>query len=94
MATKNSQFYFLSSQFPRPFYRVSHHDMDDPATFDADCFMQSVFVEELHTMCDTIFDKKASNHQPVDFHDVMFKFTLDSFVRWVTFQLDLVMICI
>ncbi|CDH56404.1 cytochrome p450 [Lichtheimia corymbifera JMRC:FSU:9682] len=39
-----------------------------------------VFVKELHAMCDNIFDKKASNHRPVDFHDVMFKFTLDSFV--------------
>ncbi|KAI7876931.1 cytochrome P450 [Lichtheimia hyalospora FSU 10163] len=38
------------------------------------------FTETLHIMCDTIFDEKALNHQPVDFHDVIHKFTLDSFV--------------
>lgn len=31
-------------------------------------------------MCDRIFDKKAANGEQVDFHDLMFKFTLDSFV--------------
>ncbi|KAI9323448.1 cytochrome P450 [Dichotomocladium elegans] len=39
-----------------------------------------VFVEELHVMAKRIFDKKAENGTAVDFHDVMFKFTLDSFV--------------
>ncbi|ORY91408.1 cytochrome P450 [Syncephalastrum racemosum] len=39
-----------------------------------------VFVKELNLMCDRIFDKKAANGEQVDFHDIMFKFTLDSFV--------------
>ncbi|KAJ8654100.1 hypothetical protein O0I10_010175 [Lichtheimia ornata] len=39
-----------------------------------------VFVKELHVMAEHIFDKKADNGKTVDFHDVMHKFTLDSFV--------------
>ncbi|KAI8146243.1 cytochrome P450 [Fennellomyces sp. T-0311] len=39
-----------------------------------------VFVQELRYMTKNIFDVAADNRQPVDFHDVMFKFTLDSFV--------------
>lgn len=31
-------------------------------------------------MFEDIFDKAADNRGIVDFHDVMFKFTLDSFV--------------
>ncbi|KAI8144359.1 cytochrome P450 [Fennellomyces sp. T-0311] len=40
-----------------------------------------VFVDELHVMASHIFDKKVENGKSVDFHDVMFKFTMDSFVR-------------
>ncbi|KAI9255244.1 cytochrome P450 [Phascolomyces articulosus] len=40
----------------------------------------AVFVEEAFDMIKRIFDKKANNGKPVDFHDVMYKFTLDSFV--------------
>ncbi|KAI8139710.1 cytochrome P450 [Fennellomyces sp. T-0311] len=39
-----------------------------------------VFVKELELMTDRIFDKKAENGKSVDFHDVIYKFTLDSFV--------------
>ncbi|KAI8641273.1 cytochrome P450 [Parasitella parasitica] len=39
-----------------------------------------VFVEEIEFMSSHIWDKAAENHQVVDFHDVMFKFTLDSFI--------------
>jgi hypothetical protein len=39
-----------------------------------------VFVKELNIMFEDIFDKAADNHEAIDFHDVMFKFTLDSFV--------------
>ncbi|KAI8139711.1 cytochrome P450 [Fennellomyces sp. T-0311] len=39
-----------------------------------------VFVDEFNVMAENIFDKKAANGKPVDFHDVMYKFTLDSFV--------------
>ncbi|KAI9492576.1 cytochrome P450 [Zychaea mexicana] len=40
-----------------------------------------VFVKEVFVMTSRIFDKKADNGKPVDFHDVMYKFTLDSFVE-------------
>ncbi|KAI8139811.1 cytochrome P450 [Fennellomyces sp. T-0311] len=39
-----------------------------------------VFVKELFIMTKNIFDRKAANGKTVDFHDVMYKFTLDSFV--------------
>lgn len=32
-------------------------------------------------MFGVIFDKIAEAHEVIDFHDVMFKFTLDSFVE-------------
>ncbi|KAI8141325.1 cytochrome P450 [Fennellomyces sp. T-0311] len=39
-----------------------------------------VFIKELNVMSQNIFDKKAVNGTAIDFHDVMHKFTLDSFV--------------
>ncbi|KAI8139709.1 cytochrome P450 [Fennellomyces sp. T-0311] len=39
-----------------------------------------VFIKELNVMSERIFEKKATNGKPVDFHDVIYKFTLDSFV--------------
>ncbi|ORE06666.1 cytochrome P450 [Rhizopus microsporus var. microsporus] len=39
-----------------------------------------VFVKELHLMCDHILDKAASDGSIIDFQDIMFRFTLDSFV--------------
>ncbi|KAI8069987.1 cytochrome P450 [Gongronella butleri] len=38
-----------------------------------------VFIKELELVYN-IFDKAADAHRAVDFHDIMFKFTLDSFV--------------
>ncbi|KAI9257744.1 cytochrome P450 [Helicostylum pulchrum] len=40
----------------------------------------NVFVKEMRVMCDKILDKAADEGGIVDFHEVMFKFTLDSFV--------------
>lgn len=40
----------------------------------------SVFVKEIGEMNKIYFDKAVATGAPVDFHDVMFKFTLDSFV--------------
>ncbi|KAI8987580.1 cytochrome P450 [Mycotypha africana] len=40
----------------------------------------AVFVEELDIMSAGILDKAADTNQIVDFHDIMFKFTLDSFI--------------
>lgn len=31
-------------------------------------------------MCDGPLDEKARSGEPIDFHDTMFKFTLDTFV--------------
>ncbi|KAI9490825.1 cytochrome P450 [Zychaea mexicana] len=39
-----------------------------------------VFVEEIDYMNEHIFNKACESGQPVDFHDIMFKFTLDSFI--------------
>ncbi|KAI8047135.1 cytochrome P450 [Gilbertella persicaria] len=39
-----------------------------------------VFVEEIDYMSKHIWDKAAENTEVVDFHDIMFKFTLDSFI--------------
>jgi hypothetical protein len=40
----------------------------------------SVFVQEIDFMSENIFDKAVKENSVVDFHDVMFKFTLDSFI--------------
>ncbi|KAI8987644.1 cytochrome P450 [Mycotypha africana] len=39
-----------------------------------------VFVKEMLVMCSQIMDKAAKQRTVIDFHDLMFKFTLDSFV--------------
>lgn len=39
-----------------------------------------VFVQEIEYMNEHIWDKAADENQVVDFHDIMFKFTLDSFI--------------
>ncbi|KAG1115501.1 hypothetical protein G6F42_013920 [Rhizopus arrhizus] len=39
-----------------------------------------VFVKEMLVMCNQILDKSAQDGSIVDFHELMFKFTLDSFV--------------
>ncbi|KAI9252952.1 cytochrome P450 [Phascolomyces articulosus] len=39
-----------------------------------------VFIKEFDVMAENIFDKKALSGKPVDFHDVIYKYTLDSFV--------------
>ncbi|KAG2200618.1 hypothetical protein INT47_007362 [Mucor saturninus] len=40
-----------------------------------------VFVKELAIMQNIIFDKACNEHHIVDFHETMFKFTLDSFIE-------------
>jgi len=39
-----------------------------------------VFVKEIDVMFKGVLDKAAVSNQVVDFHDLMFKFTLDSFI--------------
>lgn len=39
-----------------------------------------MFVQEIEYMSEKIWDKAAATGETVDFHDVMFKFTLDSFI--------------
>ncbi|EIE87392.1 hypothetical protein RO3G_12103 [Rhizopus delemar RA 99-880] len=39
-----------------------------------------VFVKEMHVMFDNILEKASIEGTVIDFHDVMFRFTLDSFV--------------
>ncbi|KAG0767835.1 hypothetical protein G6F29_004320 [Rhizopus arrhizus] len=39
-----------------------------------------VFVKEMHIMLDNILEKASIEGTIIDFHDVMFRFTLDSFV--------------
>ncbi|KAG0174495.1 hypothetical protein DFQ28_002952 [Apophysomyces sp. BC1034] len=39
-----------------------------------------VFLQEIQYMYKHIFDPAVENHEAVDFHEIMFKFTLDSFV--------------
>ncbi|KAI7852169.1 cytochrome P450 [Circinella umbellata] len=39
-----------------------------------------VFIKEIEYMSKNIFDKACAEGTPVDFHDIMFKFTLDSFI--------------
>ncbi|KAI9265176.1 cytochrome P450 [Phascolomyces articulosus] len=43
-------------------------------------YFTGVFIKEVDLMSTRIFDKKAESGKPVDFHDVIYKFTLDSFV--------------
>lgn len=45
-----------------------------------DSWKHSVFVKEMLVMCDQILDKSANEGTVIDFHELMFKFTLDSFV--------------
>lgn len=40
----------------------------------------SVFVQEMRYVTDHILASAAADHRVVDFHDLMYKFTLDSFV--------------
>jgi hypothetical protein len=47
---------------------------DDPKT------CSSVFLKELDIMFDVIMDKAVEAHDIIDFHEIMFKFTLDSFI--------------
>ncbi|KAL9558727.1 hypothetical protein MBANPS3_000774 [Mucor bainieri] len=42
--------------------------------------MNRVFVKEIDVMFKGVLDKAAVSNQVVDFHDLMFKFTLDSFI--------------
>lgn len=39
-----------------------------------------VFIKELELTFD-VMDKAVEDHEIIDFHDIMFKFTLDSFVE-------------
>ncbi|KAI8098997.1 cytochrome P450 [Halteromyces radiatus] len=39
-----------------------------------------VFVEEIHFMMENIWDKATETNESIDFHEIMFKFTLDSFI--------------
>ncbi|KAI9245275.1 cytochrome P450 [Helicostylum pulchrum] len=41
----------------------------------------SIFVRHIQVMSDHIFDKAADQSQPIDFHEVMLKFTMDTFVE-------------
>ncbi|CAO3607788.1 unnamed protein product [Cunninghamella blakesleeana] len=47
-----------------------------------------VFVDHIHYMTKNIFGVAANNGTTVDFHDIMFRFTLDSFVK-LSFGVDL-----
>ncbi|KAI9024338.1 cytochrome P450 [Phycomyces nitens] len=40
-----------------------------------------IFVEELDFMVENIWDKAAESHEVIDFQEIMYKFTLDSFIR-------------
>lgn len=42
--------------------------------------LSSVFVEEIELMSHHILDKAADECQVLDFHDLMYRFTLDSFI--------------
>jgi hypothetical protein len=46
----------------------------------------SVFVDELNYMKSNILDPLVQNGKAIDFHELMFKFTLDSFVLLVFFD--------
>ncbi|ORZ18085.1 cytochrome P450 [Absidia repens] len=39
-----------------------------------------VFIEEIHYMMNNIWDKAVETQTAIDFHEIMFKFTLDSFI--------------
>ncbi|KAI7886269.1 cytochrome P450, partial [Lichtheimia hyalospora FSU 10163] len=47
-----------------------------------------VFIKELNIMCDGPLDEKAQSGEPIDFHETMFKFTLDTFVM-IAFNVQL-----
>jgi fatty acid omega-hydroxylase len=48
--------------------------------FSLTIVLNSVFVKEMHVMCDKILNKAVAEYAVIDFHEIMFKFTLDSFV--------------
>ncbi|KAI8886541.1 cytochrome P450 [Backusella circina FSU 941] len=39
-----------------------------------------VFVNEMNIMCSNVINSHVENHSPFDFHETIFKFTMDSFV--------------
>lgn len=75
------QFDLQRQEFQRPLYRVSRMGGLMLGHYSELIFIFcSVFVKEIGEMNKIYFDKAAATGAPVDFHDVMFKFTLDSFV--------------
>lgn len=50
---------------------------------DLSTYVRRVFVKDLDVMFSHVLDKTAKEHEIIDFHDLMFKFTLDSFVEYV-----------
>ncbi|KAI8144404.1 cytochrome P450 [Fennellomyces sp. T-0311] len=51
-----------------------------------------VFVKELDIMSKLVLDKTAANGEPIDFHDMIYKFTLESFVQ-IGFGRNLDILC-
>lgn len=41
----------------------------------------SIFVRHIQVMSDRIFDEAADRSQSIDFHEIMLKFTMDTFVE-------------
>jgi hypothetical protein len=59
--------------------RTISHAKNTNKPFNFIC-ISSVFVEEMHVVCDKLLAKSAEEKNVIDFHDIMFKFTMDSFV--------------
>jgi hypothetical protein len=83
MATKNGFFDIQRQKLSWSFYWVSFFILflcyDIIYTNNLHFFCCSVFVDEMGVMCQ-IFDKAIDTNQMVDLHDMMYRFTLDSFV--------------
>ncbi len=43
--------------------------------------IDSIFVDHIKVMTNHIFDKAADEAQVLDFHEVMLRFTMDTFVE-------------
>lgn len=43
--------------------------------------VSSVFLEELNYAMNNIFDDAVKSGEAINLHDILFKFTLDSFVK-------------
>lgn len=80
--TQNSESNISCQELSRPVYKVSLqqsiHDINQLITL-----IERVFVDGINLASREIFEKAAASGEIIDFHDIMLRFTMDSFAEYV-----------